>query len=1038
MKTSTGVLKSTNYLVVFVILLLAGSFMLPKAHAQYFGRNKPSYRSFDFNVYQSPNFEIYHYFENDSLVHELASTFEKWYVRHRALFLDTLVERNPILIYANHPDFQQTTAVSGAIGIGTQGVTEALKNRVVIPVLETNAQTDHVIGHELVHVFHFRALFKDDSLGLNSLQNLPLWMVEGMAEYFSIGSVDSHTAMILRDAIHQEDFPDLKEMTRNYQYNPYRYGHGFISFFGRTWGDSLIAPLYTTTARIGYERALERVVGLSDKTISQLWKQSYQTHFEPLMADSSRHVPVGRRIVSEENAGHINISPSLSPDGRHLAFFSERDLVSIDLFLADAESGKIKHKLSSSVRNADIDGFNFFESVGTWSPDGKQFVHVAVKKGVSQLVIVDVDRPRRSREMAVPGVNYLNNPSWSPDGQYLAFTGLVEGRPNLYMLEMDSRELIQITNDHYSYIHPSWSPDSRYLTFSTDRPQTAQMDEVTNFHFNLGILDINDPSGAIRVLDVFPGAENLNPLFTPDQDGLYFLSNSDGYRNLFYVELSSESVFRLTDFYTGISGITHLSPALSIARHTGELVYSHYQADKYAIYRANPDEFEKIEVDPQHIDMTAATLPPLEAQTMPLVDAKLGIEPDTPIFPLDSFAEKPYEPKFSLSYIGSSGGVGMSTSRFGTGVSGGVSMMFSDITGDNQMFSALSINGEIYDFGGQIGYLNQKGRISWGGMLSHIPYSYARLQWIRDSVPSGGEMLPIDNLQMLLQRTFEDEINLFAYYPISTTRRIEASGSMAWYYFRIDAYNNFYYQGYPIGYSDALPPKESNLPSPDGFSLQRLGLSYVGDNSYFGMASPIVGKRYRLGLEKYFGRIDMYSLTADYRHYFLMRPFTLAVRGTHYGRYGNEAENDLFYPLYLGYPGFVRGVDYNSLYKLEESFFDEFTFDQLYGSRVLMGGIELRVPLTGPERLALITSNYLFTELNWFFDAGVAWSSGQNITFDPDQIRSSERRFPIFSTGPSLRINLFGALILEPFYAFPFHTKGIQKGVWGLNFLPGW
>lgn len=1018
----------------FLIWVLVSLFVLPESHAQYFGRNKPAYRKFDFKVYQSPNFEIYHYFENDSVVHALASSFEKWYIRHQIMFRDTFDARNPIIIYANHPDFQQTTAISGQISIGTQGVTEALKNRVVIPVLETNAQTDHVIGHELVHVFHFRALFEDDSLSLNSLRNLPLWLVEGMAEYFSIGSVDANTAMIMRDAIQRNDFPTLKEMSRNYRYNPYRYGHSFVAFFGRTWGDSLIVPLYSETAKFGYERALERVIGLSETTVSTLWKSALTNQYTPLMADSTRHVAVGKKLISADNAGEMNLSPSLSPNGKFITFFSERDLVSLDLFLANAETGRIIRKLSSSIRNQDIDGFNFFESVGTWSPDGERFVYVAVKRGRNQLMMVDVNRPRRTREIVVPGVPAINNPSWSPDGKHIVFNGIVEGETDLFLYDIESKKVTNLTNDRYSYIHSSWSPDGRFLAFSTDRPQEAQKDKVMNYNFNLGIMDMHDPEKSIRVLNIFPEAENLNPIFNPEQDGLYFLSNRDGYRNLYFVQLEDEQVLQLTDLYTGIAGITHLSPALSVASQTGEVVYSHYQDKKFTIYKANPEDFERRPVDPMEVDFTPATMPPFERASKPLVDAKLSIEPATPIFPVDSFAETPFQSRFSLSYIGSSG-VGMATNRFGTGVAGGVSMLFSDITGDNQMFAALAVNGEIYDFGGQVGYQNQKSRIRWGGMVSHIPYPYAFLNYRQEPITIGGEVVMAENLQIIQYRTFEDQIMAFAFYPLSTTRRFEASASLAWYYFRIDAYNNYYYMGFFAGQS------RERLDAPPGFNLQRVGLSYVGDNSYFGIASPIRGQRYRFGAEQIFGTVNMTSVTADYRRYIFMKPFTFAFRGTHYGRYGQEADDQgIFYPLYLGYPGFVRGLDYNSLYKLQGSNLigEDWSFESLLGSKVLLAGAEIRFPLTGPERLALISSGLLFTELTFFFDAGVAWKGGDDITFDPDQVRQPGKRYPYFSVGPSLRINVFGALILEPFYAFPFQTGGISKGVWGFNFLPGW
>ncbi len=1016
-------------LLVFSILVL---FIFHDASGQYFGRNKPNYRSFDFKVYQSPNFTIYHYFDNDSVVNALANRFEHWYLRHQTLFKDTFEKPSPILIYQNHPEFQQTTAVSGSIGIGTQGVTEALKNRVVIPVLESNAQTDHVIGHELVHVFHFRALFIDDSLSLNSLRNLPLWMVEGMAEYFSIGSVDANTSMIMREAVRQDKFPSLKEMTRDYSYNPYRYGHSFISFIGKTWGDDIIGPLYRETAKFGYESAIERIIGLNATTVSNLWRSATFSHFEQYLEDSTRLLPRGSILLDEENSGNMNISPSLSPDGKYVAFFSERDLFSLDLFLADAKTGKVIRKLSSTTRSADIDAFNFFESVGTWSPDGRKFVHVAVKGGRNQLVVVDTKRPRRSSHISIDGVPALNNPAWSPDGRYIVFSGLADGIGNLYRLDMETNKVDMLTNDRYSYIHPSWSPDGKYLTFATDMLPSNYNADTLSYSMFIGKMDMTHPDRAIEVLDVFPFTTNINPVFDELGENIYFLSNRDGFRNMYKYNLADKKVFRLTDYFTGVTGITHQSPAITVARNTGEIAYSYFYEGKYSIYRANISDFSAIEVDPYEIDMTPASLPPLTRSTSPMIDKWLSNETRQPVFPVDSFSEKTFEPKFGLTYIGSTG-VGAATSRFGTGMSGGVAMMFSDIIGDHQLFSMLSVNGEVYDFGGQVGYVNQKKRLSWGGSVSHIPYPFAFLNIGTENF--GEDDRTFTDFQFVIQRTFETQFGMFAFYPFSTTRRLEISANHAWYYFRRDIFHTYYDEfGFYAGQD------RSKGDAPEGFNLQRVSLGYVGDNSYFGMASPMTGHRYRFSAEKLFGEIDMYNVTADYRKYFFRKPISIAFRAAHYGRYGNDANNNLFYPLYLGYPGYMRGFDYSSLYSIRDQIFDEagnFSFEKLQGTRLLLGGLELKVPFTGPERLALISSGFFFTELNWFLDAGLAWNSNSTITLDPDKMLGGNR-FPVFSTGPSLRINLFGALILEPYYAFPFSLKERWPGVWGLSFWPGW
>src|SRR5208283_3630700 len=92
--------------------------------AQYFGRNKPSYKLFDYKVYTTPHFEIYYYLKNDSMLKRIGIMSEEWYKIHQVLFRDTFKDFNPIILYNNHTDFQQTNAIAGLIDMGTNGATE--------------------------------------------------------------------------------------------------------------------------------------------------------------------------------------------------------------------------------------------------------------------------------------------------------------------------------------------------------------------------------------------------------------------------------------------------------------------------------------------------------------------------------------------------------------------------------------------------------------------------------------------------------------------------------------------------------------------------------------------------------------------------------------------------------------------------------------------------------------------------------------------------------------------------------------------------
>ncbi len=1015
--------KKINFtgLILILILLFFGGDLL----AQGFGRTKPGYKRFDFKVYKTPNFEIYHYFEDDSLLHEIAQMSEKWYYRHARALNDTLKELNPIIIYENHPDFQQTTAISSLISVGTGGVTESLKNRVIIPILETSAQTDHVLGHELVHAFHFNMLLRGDTLNTYSLRDIPLWMIEGMAEYMSIGSVDANTAMWMRDAIINDDFPTLREMTTGYKYFPYRYGHAFWAFVARTWGDTIIKPLFLGTAKWGYESAIENVLGMKATAFSDIWKSSFKLHYEELLENTNSELS-GKKLIFEETAGNMNVSPSISPNGEFVAFFSEKNVFTLDLFIASTEDGKILKTLTSSTRDADIDGYNFLESMGTWSPDSRYFAYVAVKKGKSNILISDINRKSRTREIIIPGVPFINNPSWSPDGRYLVLTGLARGRNNLYLYDMESEEVTQLTNDTYSYIHPSWSPDGNFITFATDKKQPGDTTTGITYKKNLGLIDIHD-NNELSVLPVFRGADNVNPVFSYDGQSIYFLSNSDGFRNLYRYDIQNKEVFRSTNYPTGISGITALSPAISIARETGMITYSYYTKGNYTIYSAMPDDFDEEPVDPGSIDMLAATLPPFQRVAINIVDKNLEDNDKYIKYPVDSFSIQAYKPRFQLDYIGNTGaGITVNT-YYGAGMAGGVNMLFSDILGNNTLFAAVAINGEIYDFGGMVSYLNQERKINWGGSISHIPYRTAYLQF----EPEGDNYF---TWSLYTWRIFEDQLSVFGYYPFSMSRRLEVGGSLARYSYRIDVYKDLYdMMGRYYGQD-----RQRNIDgAPDAFNLAKINLAYVGDNSYFGMASPMRGHRYRIQTDKYFGSVDFYQLLTDYRQYYFQNPLSFAFRLYHSGRYGQGAEDfDIFYPMYLGYPGYVRGYgSYQQLMQIYST--GDLSINDLFGTRMAVTNFEVRLPFTGPEQLAVIKSGLLFSELALFFDAGVAWTSNIKPTLNSKSV-SDTRRFPIFSTGLSMRVNLFGAMIIEPYYAFPFQTQGIQGGIFGVNFLPGW
>ncbi len=1038
--------QNKSYLYIsFIILLLI--ITCNDAISQSFGRNKPQYRSFKFKIKETPHFDLYYYLENPAKVNEEAQYAELWYKLHQAVFQDTFLKKNPILLYNNHSDFQQTNAISGMLGIGTGGVTEALKNRVVIPLAFTNQQNFHVLGHELVHAFQYHIIINSDSTSLKSLQNLPLWMVEGMAEYLSIGREDPFTAMWMRDAVLNDDVPTLKKLN-DPEYFPYRYGQAFWSFVTGTWGDEAIEPFFVNTALLGIRDAIDSTFHINYKQFDTLWVNSINNYYKNFIK-YDKEKTIGRKVISDKNAGKMNVSPSLSPNGRYVIFISEKDIFTTDWYLAKANNGKIIKKLSSKVRDAHLENYNFLESSGTWSPKSKKFAFIAFAKGRNILVIKDTKTGKTIEEIKPQGLKSFTNPAWSPDGKFIVLTALVDGQTDLYAYYIKTGKVERLTNDIYSEIHSDFSVDGKKLVFSTDELSMKNGRNHGKWTFNLAVLDMKTKRKSN--IPIFTGANNFNPVFDKNNN-IYFLSDRDGFRNMYMYDMGKGKIYQKTDFIVGISGITEYSPAISLSKKTDRILYTLYNNSTYSIYQAKSSKFLNKEVPVDDVDMAAGMLPKPNIEATDIINTNLAkldrLKLDDPA----TFVDKPYRPKFRLDYVGGGTSVGVGNATFGTytGLAGGVDLLFSDILGNNQLYSRLAMNGEIYDFGGQLVYMNKSNRINWGLGISHIPNSlgyqtYTPHYWLPVSET---DTILTDKYTTNLLRIFDERMSLFWHYPFSTTLRIEGGVDGGFRSFRLDEINDYYSAGtyYYIGREREKIPVDDTINLSQYFRLIKgysssVNFALVGDNSFNGMTSPLAGYRYRIGFEKYFGTDDYESLLTDLRYYYWLKPVSFAFRFMSYLRFENKVNS--VYPIYIGQMGLVRGYDlygYGSNPYLDSKNY----IDDMLGSKLFLTNFEIRLPFTGIERLSLIKSRYLFSDLSLFFDAGVTFDEFSHFKDGEPILIKGDDGLPkqiflkpkiVKSAGISMRINLFGALVLEPYFAYPIEKN--SKFVFGLNFMPG-
>src|SRR5947207_3616609 len=374
-----------RFLAVLLVAIGLTGALTPPAAAQYFGRNKVQYKKLSFEVLKTEHFDIYYYPSEREGIEIAARMAERWHARLQKLFAHELSGRQPLILYASHPDFEQTNAISGELGEGTGGVTEPLKRRIVLPLAGPLGDTDHVIGHELVHAFQFDIIMgpsaQQGPQRRNAGEQLPLWFIEGMAEYFSIGPVDPNTAMWLRDAARQEKLPSIDDLD-NPKYFPYRWGQAFWAYVDGRFGHQAIRQMLSlASAAADVNIAIKRVTGLTTKELSSDWQAAIRRAYEPVLSSTTAPGEAGRMVIKATDLTDLNVGPSISPDGKWLAFLSSRSFFSIDLYIADAASGKIVRKLTSTASDPHYSSIQFIYSAGAWDAASRRIAIAAVTGG---------------------------------------------------------------------------------------------------------------------------------------------------------------------------------------------------------------------------------------------------------------------------------------------------------------------------------------------------------------------------------------------------------------------------------------------------------------------------------------------------------------------------------------------------------------------------------------------------------------------------------------------------------------------------------
>ena len=1033
--------------------------------AQYFGRNKVQYKKLDFEVLKTEHFDIYFYPTEREGIEIAARMAERWHARLERILNHQLRGRQPLVLYGSHPDFEQTNAIGGELSEGTGGVTEPLRRRIVLPLGGPLTDTDHVIGHELVHAFQFdMTTGPGRGAGQNGAERLPLWFIEGMAEYLSLGPIDPNTTMWLRDAVRLDDSGDKKDRLptidelNNPRYFPYRWGQAFWAYVGGRFGDDVVRQMLAVGAAAGDpDVAIEKVLGVKAKDLSNDWHDAMRSAYAPILSRTTPPAEIGRIVVKAEGFGDVNVGPSISPDGRWIAFMSTRDVFSIDLYVADAATGKVVRKLTSTASDPHFSSIEFIYSAGGWDAESKRLAVATVTGGHPALAVFSAESGDKEREVPLPDLDEIFNPTWAPDGHAVCFTGMSRGLTDLWIYDFNVARLHRLTNDPYADLQPAWSPDGKHIAFATDR-FSSNLQTLAIGAYRLALID--PEGGAIEPVGASGDrtqSKNINPQWSPDGRALLFIGDRDGIPNLYRLSIAGDDgsgSTRVTNVGTGLSGITISSPALSVATkasQAGVAAFSVYEGGKYDIYTLDlqqagatagragragetgavgtsgtiPDRQAPAE------NVNAGALPPLDRGRSSVLnllnDATFGLPSAQ-----TKFDTERYTPTLGLEAI-SQPTIAVGASRSGAVLGGGVAMMFGDMLGDRSLttvFQASSIgtNFSPKDVAAQAVYLDASRRWNWGVVGGQVPYLSGGFASGVTSV----EGVDVGVQQSIIFRQTEQSAAGILAYPFNRAQRVEFQGGVT----RVSFDQITETALFSLASGQLLSDRTDTVSLAQPLTLATTSAALVYDTSNFGATSPVAGQRYRLEATPTFGSINFTNVLADYRRYVMPVPFyTVAMRAMHFGRYGSGSQDQRLFPMFIGYPSMVRGYDVGTFDPTEcvpttSSANDCPAIDRLVGSRMLVGNLELRFPLLRPFGASQRMYGPVPVEVAVFTDAGVAWNQNEKPAF------FGGTRQGVASAGFAFRVNLFGFAVGEFDFSRPIQRPG-SGWIFQFNLAPG-
>ncbi len=531
-------MPSRKTYALLVLLLLAT--MLP-AKAQFyngmnmpFGKNRVQWSDFHWSYYMNDNFDVYFYQGGDDL-----AKYAQAYAKDQIPRLETRLnsrfgKKIQFIVFNSKGDFKQSNIDLDEEENGnTGGITKIIGSKVILYFDGDYTHFEAQIREGIARLL-FSQVMNGISVGSQIRSSyrydIPQWFQDGLVAFIS-GNWDSHMEAQLQRGISSGNYKKINHLRDN---DALIAGYSFWNFIDEKYGSKAFNDILSLAQNSqNVRKALLYVTSKEYKDLLDEWYAFYKDRYETMLTN----LPSDAMKLRYKKYRTFT-QPRISPDGSKIAYVSN-DEGKIRLWLEDLQSGKRQQLFST--------GYHSDENIDTsfpllaWHPNGEILSFIVEEKGKIQLYNLDVDSGKKAN-IYLFDFQKVSSFSYAHKSRKIVLAGTRMGKPNIYVYNLFSNTLEQITDDWHTDLDPVFSSDDRQIVFSSNRDNdTLKADRQIRFQnkqFNLFAYNYINKGVVLQNMTRQRFSNSIHPV--PLKDGsLLYLNDTSGYYNLYQIRFDS-------------------------------------------------------------------------------------------------------------------------------------------------------------------------------------------------------------------------------------------------------------------------------------------------------------------------------------------------------------------------------------------------------------------------------------------------------------------------------------------------------------------